>query len=156
MKKIWAPWREQYITLKKSKRCIFCIDKKSRKDDRKNYILKRGRYSFSMLNRYPYNNAHVMVAPYRHIKSLELLSEKEISDMMFMVNYTKKKIDKRLKPHGYNIGANIGRVAGAGFPGHVHLHIVPRWQGDTNFMPVLGNTKIVSMSLEAMHELLKD
>ena len=96
-----------------------------------------------------------MVAPQRHLKSLELLQEAELLDLMNLVNYTKKKIDRSLKPMGYNIGLNLGKVAGAGFPGHVHIHIVPRWQGDTNFMPVLSDTKIVSYSLDEMYNLLK-
>jgi ATP adenylyltransferase len=108
-----------------------------------------------MLNLYPYNNGHVMVAPYRHVKSLELLSGPEISDLIGLMNRTKIKIDRCLKPDGYNIGINIGRVGGAGFAGHIHIHIVPRWNGDTNFMPVLTDTKIVSESLEAMSKLLR-
>lgn len=156
MKKIWAPWRERYIALKNTRRCIFCIEKRpNRARDRKNYILKRGKHAFSILNRYPYNNGHVLVAPYRHTKGLEFLNDRELLDLMNLVNYTKKKIDKALKPHGYNIGLNAGKVAGAGFPGHVHLHIVPRWNGDTNFMPVLSGTKVVSHSLDAAYNLLK-
>ncbi len=128
---------------------------KPAKDDAKNYILARSDHSFSMLNLYPYNNGHVMVAPYRHVSTLEKLSDEEILDLLKLVNRTKASIDKKLKPDGYNIGANIGRVAGAGFAGHVHIHIVPRWNGDTNFMPVLADNKVVSESLEAMHKLLK-
>lgn len=158
MEKIWAPWRKHYIALKKrgkSSKCIFCIGKKDKISDKKNHILKRNKYAFSILNRYPYNNAHVMIAPYRHVKSLELLKEEELLGLVNLVNYTKKKIDKFLKPAGYNIGLNIGKVAGAGFAGHVHIHIVPRWEGDTNFMPVISNTKIVSYSLAEMHDLLE-
>ncbi len=125
------------------------------KDDAKNYILARSDHSFSMLNLYPYNNGHVMVAPYRHVSTLEKLSDKEVLDLFKLVNRTKTSIDKKLKPDGYNIGANIGRVAGAGFAGHVHIHIVPRWSGDVNFMPILADTKVVSESLEAMYKLLK-
>ena len=108
-----------------------------------------------MLNIYPYNNGHVMVAPRRHVKSLELLSEPELLDLMKLVNSTKLELDKKLKPDGYNIGMNIGKVGGAGFAGHVHVHIVPRWIGDTNFMPITADTKIVSESLDAMYKLLK-
>ena len=108
-----------------------------------------------MLNLYPYNNGHVMVAPYRHVKSLELLSEAELTDMMRLVNRIKVTLDKKLKPDGYNIGMNIGKVAGAGFAGHIHIHVVPRWAGDTNFMPMISDTKIVSESLEAMRKVLK-
>jgi ATP adenylyltransferase len=109
-----------------------------------------------MLNRYPYNNAHVMVAPYRHVKSLELLKNEELLDLMHLVNATKIKIDRLLKPEGYNIGINIGRIAGAGFPNHVHIHIVPRWAGDTNFMPVVSDTKIVPYSLDDAYTMLRD
>ncbi len=108
-----------------------------------------------MLNLYPYNNGHVMVAPYRHVKSLELLTSAELSDLMKLVNKTKMDMDKKLKPHGYNIGINIGKVAGAGFAGHCHIHVVPRWSGDCNFMPIIADTKVISESLEAMHKLLK-
>jgi len=153
--KLWAPWRSKYIYMRKRKKCIFCI-KKSTSDDRARCILVRSKFSFSMLNLYPYNNGHVMVAPYRHVKSLEELNDAEIADVMRLVNRTKVALDKKLKPHGYNIGLNIGRVGGAGFAGHVHIHIVPRWEGDTNFMPVTAGTKIVSESLDAMYKLLKN
>lgn len=153
MDKLWAPWRSKYIYLRKNKRCIFCGNKSSR--SKTGHILRRSAYSFSMLNLFPYNNGHVMVAPYRHVKSLELLTDFELVDMMKLVNKTKADIDKKLKPHGYNIGINIGRVGGAGFAGHVHIHIVPRWNGDTNFMPISADTKVVSESLDAMHKLLK-
>lgn len=154
MNKLWAPWRSKYIYMRKNKRCIFCGN--HRKDDHKKYILERSVHAFSMLNLYPYNNAHVMVAPYRHIRSLEYLTGAEILDVMKLVNSTKRTIDKKLKPHGYNMGLNIGKASGAGFAGHVHIHIVPRWVGDTNFMPIVADTKIVSESLDAMYDLLKN
>lgn len=147
MKALWAPWRSKYINMRKHKKCIFCSPKE--------YVLEKTKHSFSMLNLYPYNNGHVMVAPLRHVKSLEYLSEKELADLMKLVIRTKKIIDKKLRPQGYNIGVNIGKVSGAGFAGHVHIHVVPRWLGDTNFMPVAGNTKVVSDSLEAMRKLYK-
>ncbi len=108
-----------------------------------------------MLNLYPYNNGHVMVAPYRHVKSLELLSDEELLDMIRLINKTKVAIDKILKPHGFNIGLNIGKAAGAGFAGHVHAHIVPRWTGDTNFMPATAGAKVISESLDSLYELLR-
>lgn len=152
MDKLWAPWRSKYIYLRTNKKCIFCsknIPKRS------GYIIERSRHAFAMLNLYPYNNGHVMVAPYRHVKSPELLSGAELQDLMKLVNRVKVRIDKKLKPHGFNIGMNIGRVGGAGFAGHLHIHIVPRWNGDTNFMPVISDTKIVSESLEAMQRALR-
>jgi len=153
MKKIWAPWRSKYIYSRKRTGCIFCGKGASNKNDR--HVIDRSKHSFSMLNLYPYNNGHVMIAPYRHVKSLELLSDAEIADLMRLVNKTKIKIDKALKPDGYNIGINLGKIGGAGYAGHVHIHIVPRWAGDTNFMPVLSGTKVVSESLDAMSGLLK-
>ena len=153
MDKLWAPWRSKYLYLRKNKKCIFCGNKKP--STKTGYVLEKSEHSFSMLNLYPYNNGHVMVAPYRHVKSLELLTNPELSDLMRLVNRTKLNIDKRLKPHGYNIGMNIGKTAGAGFAGHVHIHVVPRWDGDTNFIPIIGNTKVVSESLDAMHKLLR-
>ncbi len=153
MDKLWAPWRSKYIYKRKHQGCIFCGNKTS--DAQKRYIIHRSGHSFAMLNLYPYNNGHVMVAPYRHVKSLELLSEAELTDMMRLVNRIKVTLDKKLKPDGYNIGMNIGKVAGAGFAGHIHIHVVPRWAGDTNFMPMISDTKIVSESLEAMRKVLK-
>jgi ATP adenylyltransferase len=154
MDKLWAPWRSKYIYSRKKKKCIFC-GAKNAKDHKERYILERSVHSFSMLNLYPYNNGHVMVAPYRHVSSLELLTKEETADLMRLVNRTTVAIDKKMKPHGYNMGWNLGKVGGAGFAGHVHVHIVPRWTGDTNFIPVIGNTKIVSESLDAMYKLLK-
>ncbi len=151
---LWAPWRSKYIYLRKHKKCIFCAAKSPR-DDKKRYIIERSAYSFAMLNLYPYNNGHVMVAPFRHVRSLELLSGPEIGDIMALVNRIKTRLDKKLSPRGYNIGLNIGKVAGAGFAGHIHVHIVPRWAGDTNFMPMTAGTKVVSESLDAMYRLLK-
>lgn len=153
MDKIWAPWRSKYIYLRRRKGCIFCGNKNS--GDEKHHIIRRSKYSFAMLNLYPYNNGHIMVAPYRHVKSLEFLSAKELMDVMSLVNAAKIDLEKELKPDGFNIGLNIGKVAGAGFAGHVHIHIVPRWLGDTNFMPVTAGTKVISESLEAMRKVLK-
>jgi ATP adenylyltransferase len=153
MDKLWAPWRSKYIYLKKSKACIFCKNGKS--GGRAGYVIERSAHSFAMLNIYPYNNGHVMAAPYRHVGSLDKLSESEITDLFKLVNNITTRINERLKPHGYNIGLNIGRVGGAGFAGHVHVHIVPRWAGDTNFMPVTAGTKIISESLDAVYKLLK-
>ncbi len=153
MKKIWAPWRSKYIYLRGNKKCIFCGNKSRERKGR--YIVGRSVHSFAMLNLYPYNNGHVMVAPYRHVKGLESLSAAELEDMMSLVIKMKLKLDKKLEPQGYNIGINIGKIAGAGFAGHVHIHIVPRWAGDSNFMPLIADTKVVSESLNAMHRLLK-
>lgn len=153
MDKLWAPWRSKFIYLRKNKKCIFCGNRSS--NDRSRYIISRREHSFAMLNIYPYNNGHVMVAPFRHVKSMEALSDAEASDLIKLVNEMKVSLDKKLKPHGYNIGINIGKIAGAGFAGHVHIHVVPRWTGDVNFMPVIADSKIVSESLGAMYDLLR-
>jgi ATP adenylyltransferase len=152
--KLWAPWRSKYIYLRKRVKCIFC-GVRGEKNCLKRHIIERSKHSFAMLNLYPYNNGHVMVAPYRHVKSLDLLSDVELLDLMKLVNRIKARIDRKMKPHGYNIGVNIGKIAGAGFAGHVHIHIVPRWKGDTNFIPVVGDVKIVSESLDAVYRILK-
>lgn len=153
MDKLWAPWRSKYIYLRKRPSCIFCGN--AGKAEKKRYIIAKTRHSFAMLNLYPYNNGHVMVSPFRHVRSPESLSETELLDLMKLVNKVISAIDKKMKPHGFNIGMNLGRVSGAGFTGHMHIHIVPRWAGDTNFMPIIGNSKIVSESLDAMYKLLK-
>jgi ATP adenylyltransferase len=145
--RLWAPWRSKYIYSRKKKKCIFC--------DPKDYVLEKTKHSFSMLNIYPYNNGHVMVAPARHVKSLEYLKPEELKDLMDLVIKTKKTLDKKLKPHGYNIGLNVGKVGGAGFAGHVHIHVVPRWLGDNNFMPVSCGTKVISESLDVMYKIYR-
>ena len=155
MKNLWAPWREKYLYDDKAKGCILCIAKKAnKKSDKKKLIVKRSTHSFSILNKYPYNNGHVMIVPYRHVKSLEKLKSEEILDMMSLLNDTKKILDDKLKPDGYNIGINLGQSAGAGIKGHIHIHIVPRWNGDTNFMPVFAQTKIISQSLNSLYDIM--
>jgi len=155
MKRIWAPWRDKYVVAacKKTKGCIFCKISKEKKD-KKNYIFARTQHSFAVLNIYPYNNGHALILPYRHAGDLSKLKKVEREDLVALLNYTKRLLDDVLKPHGYNIGMNIGKVAGAGVPGHVHFHIVPRWNGDVNFMPVLEDTKVISQSLRSLHEKL--
>ena len=154
MDKLWAPWRSKYIYLRQNKKCIFCGNRTA-KADGKRYIIERSAHSFSMLNLYPYNNGHIMAAPFRHVKDLQSLTNIELSDLMRLVQRSVRKLEKTLKPHGFNVGLNMGKVSGAGFAGHIHVHIVPRWTGDTNFMPVTAGTKIVSESLDAMYKLLK-
>ena len=144
MKKIWAPWRSRYIRNlnEKTKVCIFCV-KAGQKKNRENYIVQRGRYCYSVLNIYPYNNGHVMVTPYRHATDLSMLRPEEILEMMRLVCEMQKKLRKKMKAAGFNIGINTGKDSGAGFK-HLHIHIVPRWRGDTNFMPILTGTKVIS------------
>lgn len=148
-KKLWAPWRKKFLTCPKERGCIFC-EKPRFKKDRRDLILERGKTMFTILNLYPYNNGHVMIAPYRHLKSPTLMTPEEWGELFYYMKRTVAVIDAVLKPHGYNMGMNVGRVAGAGFDKHVHWHIVPRWNGDTNFMPVVAGEKVISESLDAL------
>ncbi len=155
MKKIWAPWRKKFLTHTHPKGCVFCQKPKaSLRQDAQNLILDRGESVFAMLNLYPYNNGHLLIAPYRHIASPSLLNAKEHAEFLVMLKRHLKKIDKLLKPQGYNIGMNVGRVAGAGFDKHIHWHVVPRWLGDTNFMPVIAGDKVISESLGSLVKAL--
>lgn len=148
MDKLWAPWRITYIKAKKAKKCIFCAGDKK-------YRVFEGDYSSCVLNIFPYNNGHLMIYPHRHVRGLYQLKEFEILDIFKSLNKAKRLLDLALKPQGYNIGINLSEVAGAGIAGHLHIHIVPRWKGDTNFMPVLGNTKVISQSLDELVKILK-
>jgi len=153
MDRLWAPWRINYIRAKKDGRCIFC---KARKSKSKDYVVFRNRYSFAMLNTFPYNNGHIMVCPSRHVRDISQLSDKEALDLLRSLNRAKKLLEKIMKPDGYNIGANISKSAGAGIAKHLHIHIVPRWKGDINFMPILSDTRVLCQSLDELFKLLKD
>jgi ATP adenylyltransferase len=154
MRKIWAPWRVEYIRSVKSKGCIFC-QKPVENKDAQNSILFRGKTSFVMLNNYPYNPGHLMVAPFRHLATLDDLTDEELFEFFDLVRRSARAINEAYKPEGFNIGINLGRVAGAGVEGHVHTHVVPRWNGDTNFMPVLSDTKVLPEALASTYALLK-
>ncbi len=151
MDKLWAPWRSKFVKARKNKGCIFCLKNQQAKDK---FVIKKSKFAFALLNIYPYNNGHVMVSPYRHVKDLKGLNDAELLDMMKMTKEMQVLLEKKLKPHGFNIGINTGKVSGAGYRGHVHIHIVPRWEGDTNFMSVIGNTKVVPQSLKELYNLL--
>ena len=154
MKHLWAPWRMQYITKSKEGDCIFCT-KPKQDNDSKNLILYRGKNNFIILNAYPYNPGHLMVVLYRHIANLEDLSDEEAKEHFELIQKSITLLKKTIRPAGFNIGLNIGKVAGAGVEGHIHTHIVPRWQGDVNFMPVLGETRVVSEGLDTTYEKLR-
>ncbi len=155
MEKIFAPWRIEYIKMEKMEGCIFCELPKENKDE-KNLILHRGKHAFVIMNNYPYNPGHVMVAPYRHVGSWENLNDEEVLDINNLVSLMIRAIKKAMNPHGFNIGINLGRVAGAGIVDHVHVHIVPRWDGDTNFMPVLADTKVIPQAMRETYRELKN
>ncbi len=156
MDRLWAPWRMGYIAGidKKDEGCIFCV-KPQQDDDRANLILTRGRLCYVILNLYPYNNGHLMVVPYAHTACLEELGDDVTAEMWQLCRTSVSVLREAFHPEGFNIGLNVGRVAGAGIDQHLHLHIVPRWNGDTNFMPVTGQTKVISQSLEEAYDALR-
>jgi ATP adenylyltransferase len=151
---LWAPWRAGFILGKKEKGCIFCKRLKE-KDSSKNLIVYRGKLAFVILNKFPYNAGHAMIVPTRHVGHLEKLNEAEAKEFFELTQSTVAVIKKVLKPSSMNLGMNLGRASGAGIPGHVHMHVVPRWHGDTNFMPVVGQTKVMSIPLGPVYKALK-
>jgi len=153
MKRIFAPWRYKYIKNPDSEGCIFCRAVSSN-DDRKSGVLFRGEFSFVIMNKYPYNNGHIMVAPYKHTGNFGEMNEDEMLELSVIIRKWQKVIKKAMKPDGFNIGMNIGRIAGAGFENHLHYHLVPRWSGDTNFMPIIGETKVVPISIDEAYDIL--
>lgn len=162
MQHMWSPWRSTYIESfkkpapkRKNSRSIFSTALNAGNDD-KHFILWRGKYCFVIMNRYPYNSGHLLIVPYRQTSRFEDLHPDEFAEIMATAQRAKKALDKVMKPQGYNFGANIGRVAGAGVDNHIHFHIVPRWNGDTNFMPVLTNTKVISEDMRATLRKLRN
>jgi len=159
---LWSPWRSKYIQSFKDeksredceKTCIFCDALKDEGNEKEMLIVTRREKCFVILNKFPYNGGHIMVAPVRHIGNLEELEDEEIFALIKTIKESIKVLRQISQPHGFNIGVNQGRVAGAGIPGHIHFHIVPRWNGDTSFMPVISDTKIVSQSLEETQEII--
>lgn len=156
MDTLWAPWRMKYIkaAIKGGDPCFFCAHLRERRDA-KNLILHRGATCLSILNRYPYNTGHLMVAPIAHKATLREFTREEVCEFWDQAQWMQELLDAALAPHGYNLGINLGRVAGAGVLGHLHLHIVPRWDGDTNFMTVVGETKVMPMSLAELYRKLR-
>lgn len=153
MKNLWAPWRMEFIFSEKGKGCIFCRLAK-RKDDRAHFILHRGRYNYVILNIYPYNNGHLMVVPYRHTRDLSKIQPSEYAEMMTLTAAAVRALEATMHPQGHNVGLNLGAAGGAGIRDHVHLHVVPRWVGDTNFMPVLDHTKVMIEYLDQTYDRL--
>jgi ATP adenylyltransferase len=150
---LWAPWRIQYITGKASGECPFCASQREQGEPFER-PLDRGRRCFSLLNRYPYASGHLMVAPYRHVGSLDELDDEELAELMQLARRGVAAQREAMSPDGFNVGLNLGRVAGAGITDHVHLHVVPRWEGDNSFMPVLADIRVIPQALQATHEIL--
>ena len=154
MKHLGSPWRLEYLMDPKAKDCFFCQGVEGN-DDRENLILLRGERAFMILNRYPYNNGHFMVVPYAHVPSLEDLDAPTLTEMMLLLNRGLTALRRTMAPDGFNVGANLGQVAGAGIEEHVHIHAVPRWSGDTNFMPVVGDMRVIPQTWLQTYDDLK-
>ena len=158
MERIWSPWRMAYIQAAKEQGddggCIFC-DLPAEGDDKRTMILARGELAFVTVNSFPYNPGHLMVAPFRHVGAFTSLEVAELADVDALVARSIRALEQEMEPHGYNLGMNLGRVAGAGIPDHVHWHLVPRWNGDTNFMPVVGQTRVLPELLEETYARLR-
>jgi ATP adenylyltransferase len=158
MERLWAPWRMQYIasaSAGKTTDCIFCRFPAEQCDD-VNHVVERGEHAFIVLNAYPYTNGHLMIAPYRHTADLNDLTDLELLETTRLVRRAVNLLKTTYKPEGFNIGVNMGRVAGAGIADHVHVHVVPRWNGDTNFMAVVGDVRVVPESLDNVYARLKE
>jgi ATP adenylyltransferase len=160
---LWAPWRIGYIqgldkggsSAEEKNGCFICRNLQTPEDDDKNLVLWRTEKTIVILNRFPYNNGHLLIAPARHIPDLSEASDDENLEMMKLIRESQKALSLAIKPHGFNVGMNFGRCAGAGLPGHLHIHVVPRWNGDTNFMAVCAGTDVISQSLTELLDLLR-
>ena len=150
---LWAPWRIEYITGDRSAGCVFCAAAQGQGDDAA-LVLERGDRCFTMLNAFPYASGHAMVLPYRHVADLLELEQDEVGELMHLARRCIGALRAVMAPAGFNVGLNLGEAAGAGIAEHLHLHIVPRWAGDTNFMPVLADTHVIPQALEATREAL--
>jgi ATP adenylyltransferase len=152
MEKMWSPWRSQYIdsfnTDKKKEGCIFCASGKENEANEDNLLVHKDKLTFTILNLYPYNNGHIMVVPYRHTNDFSSISMEEGEEIFRNLQKGVTALKELYNPEGFNMGANMGKVSGAGIEDHIHFHIVPRWNGDTNFMPVLGDVKVISQDLK--------
>ena len=162
MEQLWAPWRMAYVADPDVKtrpptpgECFLCRGV-AETDDRANLVAHRSELSVVVLNRYPYNNGHLLVAPRSHKARLDELTPDELLDLQLVLRKMLAVMEKRMNPDGFNVGLNLGKAAGAGLPGHLHWHIVPRWNGDTNFMPVFADTRVIVQSLDALYDLLRE
>jgi ATP adenylyltransferase len=155
--RIWAPWRLEYVkdaSKDAEQGCIFCA-KPEAGDDEGSLIVHRGERCFVILNLYPYTNGHLMIAPFEHIGAIQELPAETTAEMMTLAQRAIEILTEQYEPHGFNVGFNQGRVAGAGVEHHIHMHVVPRWGGDTNFMPVLADTRVMPQTLEQSYEALR-
>ncbi|MBR5346081.1 MAG: HIT domain-containing protein [Deltaproteobacteria bacterium] len=157
MKQLWAPWRMAYIggETPREEGCVFCVGEQTGRD-RERMILKRGRHCFVIMNKYPYSNGHLLIIPYRHTADPEELTSEERLELFDLMVEARAVLKKTMHPDGFNVGINLGRCGGAGVAEHMHIHIVPRWEGDTNFMPVFADVRVIPQHIEATCELLRE
>ena len=153
MERLWAPWRMQYILNQKPEGCIFCLGD-DKEQDRHLLVLYRSTHSFVMMNRYPYCNGHMLVCPFRHVSTPDQLESDQMLDLFATVNLCTKVLSTKFSPQGFNIGINLGKAAGAGVDDHLHVHVVPRWVGDTNFMTVIADVRVMPENLLATYDKL--
>jgi ATP adenylyltransferase len=152
---LYSPWRLQYVLSQKEKHCIFCV-KPSAEEDEKQLILHRSEHCFVIMNTFPYNNGHLMVVPYKHVSSLIMLNDAEVADLFCTLRLSEKVIRAVYHCDGLNMGINLGKAGGAGIDDHLHVHIVPRWNGDVNFMSAIGGTRTIPESFERAYHQLKE
>lgn len=156
-KNLWAPWRMKYINeLNDPQDCFLCRYFSNPQDDAENLVLWRSDLTLACLNRFPYTNGHLLIAPGAHKSDLAELSDPEMLELMKMLGKSQRALKETINPQGFNVGINLGRCAGAGLPGHLHFHIVPRWEGDTNFMAITGETRVIPQELGEVYQALKD
>jgi ATP adenylyltransferase len=153
--RLWAPWRMEYIRSDANDGCFICAAAES-DDERDALVVARSELSIALLNKFPYNNGHFLAAPYRHEGALEALTDEEMLDLMRMIVQGKRALESICGPHGFNVGINLGQTAGAGLASHLHVHVVPRWSGDTNFMTSIGSAKVIPQALDEMWRQLRD
>lgn len=160
MEILWSPWRSKYIESFKDEKsdetCFICeaIEKVEEKKDR--LVVFRTNFTIVLMNKFPYNAGHLLVSPIKHTSTLDSLDKDQLFDLISVVRFSIKVLDEAMKPHGYNVGINIGRVAGAGLPEHIHFHVIPRWNGDTSFISIVSDTKVISQSMEEIFEKLSN
>jgi ATP adenylyltransferase len=151
---LWSPWRYRYVTTAaQASGCIFC-DLPAQQRDRENYIVHRGRFNFVILNRFPYTSGHLLVVPYEHAPTLEEVAEEALLEMILLARQAETHLRVNYRPDGLNMGINVGKAAGAGVAGHIHMHVLPRWVADANFMTVVGETRVLPEDLSMTYEKL--
>ncbi len=154
METVWAPWRMAYILSEKDRQCFFCQKLREPARDAANYVVYRGKEAFALLNIYPYNNGHLMIAPYAHVSTLTALNSEQLLELFDITRRCEQALREAMRPEGFNIGINVGKVAGAGVEDHLHIHIVPRWNGDTNYMTTISETRVIPQQLEDAYKLI--